>query len=142
MSADDDEELPFPGDDFGCFGCSRANPDGMGLRFRRRGDSIWGRYTIPERYRGFPGVAHGGIVSLILDEYSCAAPAYLRGTTVLTGELTVRFERPCPVEEEIEISARVTDDSHPRFLVIAAEIRRAGELVARSTGRFFPFSPR
>lgn len=135
MAAPDDQEIFFP--DFGCFGCSATNPVGLHLRFRRTGDTVYAAYTIPERYQGAPGIAHGGIVATIIDEVSCAAAAFLHGTHVVTGELSVRYLRPCPVEVPLVVTARIVGE-HPRYVVIDTEARHAETLLARSTGRFFP----
>ena len=135
MAAPDDHELFFP--DFGCFGCSATNPVGLHLRFHRTGDTVSTAYTIPERYHGAPGIAHGGILATIIDEVSCAAAAFLHGTHVVTGELSVRYLRPCPVEVPLVVTARIVAE-HPRYVVIDAEVRDEESLLARSTGRFFP----
>lgn len=131
-------ELKFPFPDGGCFGCSAANPDGLHLRFFHHGDEVRASYRIADRFHGAPGIAHGGIVATILDEFSCAAAVFLSGQRVVTGELTVRFERPCPVDEDIEVVARIASRDHPRYLLIEAEIHRSGERLVRSSGKFFP----
>jgi acyl-coenzyme A thioesterase PaaI-like protein len=133
----DVEELLFPFGDGGCFGCSKSNPHGLQLRFFRRGDEVAGVVRIPDRFHGAPGIAHGGIVATILDEFSCAAAVFLSGTRVVTGELQVRYERPCPVEREIEVRSRITSHSHARYLVVEAEIMQGGERLVRSSGKFF-----
>lgn len=130
-------ELLFPFGDGGCFGCSKANDAGLQLRFFRDGDDVRGNPTVPDRFHGAPGIVHGGIVATLLDEFSCAAAVFLAGSRVVTGELTVRYERPCPVERELEVRARVRDASHARYLVIEAEIHLDGERLVRSTGKFF-----
>ena len=132
---DESTEVTFP--DGGCFGCSASNPVGLHLRFQRRGDAVHCRYTIPEAYHGAPGIAHGGIIATIVDEVSCATAALAGGSYVVTGELTVRYLRPCAVGVPLEAKASVTG-RHARYLIIEAEVRCDGELVARSTGRFFP----
>ena len=132
------EKVSFPFDDGGCFGCSPRNGDGLQLEFARTGSEIVGTYVVPDRFHGAPGVAHGGIVATILDEYSCAAAVFLRGCRVVTGELTVRYERPCPVEKPLAIRSRVADESHPRYLVIEALVSDGDEVLVRSVGKFFP----
>lgn len=131
------EEVTFPFGDGGCFGCSKSNPDGLHLRFFRRGDEVTAAYTVPDRFHGAPGIAHGGIVATILDEFSCAAAVALGGTRVVTGELQVRYERPCPVERELTVRAAIRSTDHARYLVIEAEIFLDGERLVRSTGKFF-----
>ena len=136
MSAAADEELRFP-DDGDCFGCSRSNPGGLQMRFRRRGARVVSDHVIAEAFHGAPGIAHGGIVATLLDELSCATAHFLGGTHVVTGELCVRYERPVPVETPIAMQAEIVRTDHPRYLVIEASIHRDGEVLARSTGKFF-----
>jgi uncharacterized protein (TIGR00369 family) len=135
MTSDADGELRFPMDG-GCFGCSPSNPAGLRLAFRRRGDAVLTRYAIPERFHGAPGIAHGGIVATVLDEVSCATVFFLHDRPVVTGELAVRYHRPCPVGTVLEASARVTGE-HPRYAVVEAELRDGDTVLARSTGKFF-----
>jgi acyl-coenzyme A thioesterase PaaI-like protein len=132
----EDVELTFP-EDGGCFGCSPSNPAGLGMRFRRVRDRVVARHTIADRFHGAPGVAHGGIVATLLDEVSCAAIHFIADRWVMTGELSVRYERPCPVEAPLEIGAAITDRTHPRYWVVEAEIHHGGTRVARSRGKFF-----
>jgi acyl-coenzyme A thioesterase PaaI-like protein len=136
MPVPEDVEVTFP-DDGGCFGCSPTHPSGLNLRFRRLGERVVMRYTIAERFHGAPGIAHGGIVATILDEISCAAVTLTTDRRVMTGELTVRYEHPCPVEQPLDVLAAIVDRTHPRYWVVDAELRCAGERVARSTGKFF-----
>jgi len=131
------EELNFDEDGSGCFGCSRGNPDGLQLRFYRRGDSVVCPYTIPDRFHGAPQIAHGGIVATILDEVSCAVAFHIKGTYVVTGELSVRYEKPCPVERPLTIRASAAEQ-RPKYWIIEGEIELDGEIVARSQGKFFP----
>jgi acyl-coenzyme A thioesterase PaaI-like protein len=124
--------------DTGCVGCSPNNPTGLQLMFRREGDTLTGRYTAPKRFQGGPGTVHGGILALLLDEYSCAAGYFLTGRLLVTGSLELRYERPAHTGDELKIEARIVDDSHPRYSVIDATITHEGVTLVRSTGRFFP----
>jgi uncharacterized protein (TIGR00369 family) len=129
------EDLSFP--DSTCFGCSTSHPTGLRLRFRRDGDVVSARYTVADRFHGAPGIVHGGIVATLLDEVSCAAIFFVREQMVVTGELTVRYARPCPVDVPLDLTARVIDETS-RYLVVEGTIRRDGVELARSTGKFFP----
>ena len=135
---EDLEELRFPFGDGGCFGCSASNAAGLNLRFFRSGEQVVGNYSVADRFHGAPGIAHGGIVATILDEFSCAAAVFLENVRVVTGELAIRYEHPCPVDRKLEIRARVASREHARYLVIEAEIHCDGRRVVRSTGKFFP----
>lgn len=135
--AEGESELVFPFGDGGCFGCSKSNPAGLQLRFFRSGDEVRATYSVPERFHGAPGITHGGIVATILDEFSCAAAVFLAGTRVVTGELQIRYEKPCPVERELSVRARIRDASHARYLVVEAEIWLDDQRLVRSNGKFF-----
>jgi acyl-coenzyme A thioesterase PaaI-like protein len=123
--------------DGGCFGCSSTNPSGLQMTFRRDGERVRTPLTIADRFHGGPGIVHGGIVAAALDEISCACIHFVAGRHVFTGELTVRYERPCPVEQPLELVAEITDRSHPRYWVVVAEVAQDGTTLARSTGKFF-----
>lgn len=139
-----DPRTPPPGEepvvfdeDGGCFGCSAHNAAGLRLRFRRRGEVVVADCRVADHFHGAPGIAHGGIVATLLDEISCAAAFFTRGRRVVTGELNVRYRRPCPVEMPLHLSAQVTDAAHSRYFVVAAEVRAGDDVLAQSTGKFF-----
>ncbi|MFN8543911.1 MAG: PaaI family thioesterase [Candidatus Binatia bacterium] len=136
MNETDAQQLRFPVD-LGCFGCSPTNPLGLKASFLRRGDRVVADYTVADAYHGAPGVVHGGIVATLLDEVSCVAALFVGGVHVVTGELTVRYEAPVPVEAPIQLESWITSATHPRYLVIEATVSRAGVRLARSTGKFF-----
>ena len=60
----------FPGN---CFACSRNNMKGLRLRFWYSEKGCFTRYTIPDYMCGFTGLAHGGIIALLLDETAAYA---------------------------------------------------------------------
>lgn len=128
--------LRFPNDG-GCFGCSPSNPSGLGLRFQRRGEQVEAEYSVPDHFHGAPGITHGGIVATILDEVSCAAVVFVEDQFVVTGELTIRYEKPVPVGEVLTITAQVVDRSHPKYLIVEAHVLQGEQRLARSTGKFF-----
>src|SRR5438552_15443051 len=54
------------------------------------------------------------ILATLFDEISCAAAAWVFGWSAVTGELTVRYQHPVPVETPLQWEARVTSTAHPR----------------------------
>lgn len=132
----ENERLLFP-IDAGCFGCSPTSEAGLKLSFFRNGDEICSRYAIPNRFHGAPGVAHGGIVATLFDEVSCATVFFSTDSGVVTGELTVRYMKPCPIERELLTRGRIVDRSHEKYAVVECGLFDGDELLAKSTGRFF-----
>jgi len=131
----EDVDLSFPADG-GCFGCSPANAAGLHMRFRRRGALVYADFAVPDRFHGGPGIVHGGIIATMLDEVSCACTVFTRDQRVVTGELSVRYVRPCPVEASVRLEARGVDE-YARYLVVEDQVVKDGAVLAQSTGKFF-----
>lgn len=85
----------------GCFICGLANPIGLKMVFHedRENQQVRAELTVPESYRGYPGVVHGGIVATILDETSGRALIIHTGdinTLFATAKMEVRYRRATP----------------------------------------------
>ena len=82
-----------------CFVCGMENDHGFRLAFYETStDTVEAVATIPEHFQGYPGVAHGGIVTALLDEIAVRAatvgePDHL----MLTARMQVRFRKAVPV---------------------------------------------
>lgn len=132
MTENTNERLP---NSRGCFACGAENVSGLGLEFYRDGDLVYADVTIPGAYRGYEGVAHGGMVALLLDEVmGWAANCASRGATA-TGELNVRYRQPTPVDEPLRIEARVVRARNPLFMVEGALKKLDGTTCATGTAK-------
>jgi acyl-coenzyme A thioesterase PaaI-like protein len=104
-------------DNHRCFVCGKDNPDGLHLEFEPEGASgVRTAFVIPERFQGFAGIAHGGILTAILDE-CMVNTVWLRGGTAVTARLEVRLRRPVGVGERVTFRAEVVRESSNRFEV-------------------------
>lgn len=105
------QEIVIDYPDNGCFGCSPHNDHGMQLRFRRvsRGKAE-AHYTVPEHMQGGPGVVHGGIQAVLLDETMGVAIHQLDDPgdpQVVTVEFHLRYRRPAPVGRALIVCGEV-----------------------------------
>ena len=112
------QQMLFP--DMRCFGCGPANPKGLQLRSYPTGDGVVATFDPwPEHDNGL-GFLNGGIISTVLDCHSAAAvlwEADQRGWTAepgvdlsyVTAGLDVRFLRPSPLTNGVELTARVVE---------------------------------
>jgi len=90
-----------------CFGCGLLNPDGLQLKFEPAGDGTSvAEYEVPPRFQSWAGMAHGGIVSLMLDE-AVGWAAWHAGHPGVTGRLQVSLRRPLKLGERVRIVGRV-----------------------------------
>ncbi len=120
-----------------CFGCGGDNAGGMKLTFEQDNvhRRIVGRFVLGERYQGGGGFAHGGIIALLLDE-AMGKVCRFREVRAVTAELNIEYLKPVSVEKEITVEASEAEQNG-RNLLMVGEIRdEAGDVLARSRGRF------
>ncbi len=119
-----------------CFVCGEANPSGLGLTFWQDDETVWTEFTPDERYQGYPGIVHGGLLYAILDEVTGRA-AYLRAAWVVTARAEVRYLQPAHLGETLRFSGRIVSE-RSRALELAGEARRTADhaLVATLSGLF------
>lgn len=130
-----DGPLPLSRD---CFVCGRDNSHGFRARLERRGEEVVGRVEIPDRFQGYPGTAHGGIVAALLDEALAWATMVALRRFCVTVELSVRFARPVPTGTPLLLAARARD-GREEGIRAAGEIRsEEGEVLATGEARLAP----
>lgn len=110
------------GDNY-CFACGMDNPYGLKLNFRVEGDCFVTETTLAREYQSYTGVAHGGIVSTLLDE---AMGGYLvaLGEKAVTGRLSVRYRHPTPIGETLRIEGKI-EARRSRFVTMKATVALA-----------------
>lgn len=87
-----------------CFVCGVQNPVGLNLSFYEDHESdpkqVRADIVIPDRYQGYPGVAHGGVLAAILDELAGRA-VLIDGSDddlMMTLKMELRYRLPTPTE--------------------------------------------
>lgn len=125
-----------------CFGCGAQNLAGLQLVFHRQGEEIWAEYTPEERFQGFPGVLHGGVLATMLDE-TLSRAAVFAGQWMMTARLEVRYRRAAPLGRPLRVSARPTrvraKTVSARGAVVLADEPEI--ILAEAEGVFLPVSP-
>lgn len=90
-----------------CFGCGQLNEQGLRLKFEPGPESSAAAdYDVPERFQSWAGMAHGGIVALMLDE-AVGWAAWHAGHPGVTGRLQVSYRRPMKLGEQVRIVGQV-----------------------------------
>jgi uncharacterized protein (TIGR00369 family) len=125
-----------------CFGCGPGHPTGLHIRCFKTDGGVVSPVLVERRYEGPPGAAHGGIVAAYLDEILAGAVVRATGRVAVTGELTVRYVRPVPIETPLVGGARVVAE-HGRYADVEGRIERldSAEVLASGRGRFFFLKP-
>jgi uncharacterized protein (TIGR00369 family) len=103
-------------DDHFCFACGRNNPNGLQLKFTYPQPGTCRAEFVPgQKYQGWSGILHGGIISTLLDEALAHAVGGAEGgggaSGAVTAELTVRFKKPVRIGSKIILSGKVEKDN-------------------------------
>ena len=125
-----------------CFACGKDNPESMRLRFtqNKAEGTVTSRLRLHKRYAGPPGYCHGAIIATVLDE-AMAKLNKLHGVTAVTGELSVNYLRPVPLEQPLKVEARETTVKGRRRFREGAITNKSGEVLALGKGVFITIDP-
>ncbi len=120
-----------------CFACGTANPIGLNLQFYRSGEAVCSDITLEKIYEGWESLAHGGIVSTLLDEVMSWAIMYSKKAFLVTRNMKIKYIRPVLIGTPMTVTGHMTDDSEPPKIRAKAEIRDdKGRLYVRSSAEF------
>ncbi len=95
-----------------CFACGLQNPFGLHLEFFDNGvDEVTCEYTITERFQGYPGIAHGGVVAAVLDEVigrvsMIGNPMHF----MMTATMELKYRQSVPLNTPLKIISRKIKD--------------------------------
>ena len=93
-----------------CFVCGQKSDVGLKLDFKldKNSRSATCETVLSDKYRGWAGFVHGGIIASMLDGamvYACKSI----DLDCMTAELTIRYKKPVPLNKQIKIIAQVKD---------------------------------
>jgi acyl-coenzyme A thioesterase PaaI-like protein len=112
----DENQTPIPilkGHD--CFACGTNNPIGLKLKFYRQDSYICSNVTLTRNHVGWQNMAHGGIISTLLDEVMSWTVIYFKKCFSVTRRMGVRYLRPVPVEVPLTVKGMIiSDEGHRR----------------------------
>lgn len=118
-----------------CIVCGAANERGLRLDFALAKDGrVQATFYCDTAYEGFPGVLHGGTVSLLLDG-AMTNCLFAHGHNAVTGELKIRFLHPVITDRGATVRAWIERTSPPYHL-LKAEVIQDEEVKARAIGKF------
>ncbi len=131
----------LPIDDGRCFACGPFAADGLHLRFAPAGaDAVRAEITLPPRFQGWRGIAHGGIVMMLLDE-AMAHACGLVGERGMTAAMDLRFRAPVPLGRPLVVTGSVRWKRHKVIALAATIALPDGTVLAGGEGSFVSAGP-
>jgi len=123
-----------------CFACGTANPIGLQMNFYRQGNGICSDMTLGEYHVGWENIAHGGIISTMLDEVMSWAVLYFKRSFFVTRKMEIKYVRPVPVGKPLTVRGSISGNAHTagreKVRAKGRIVDEDGHLLARSTGEF------
>jgi acyl-coenzyme A thioesterase PaaI-like protein len=135
-----------------CFGCGPSNPNGLRLKSYLRDGVITATFRPWAEHDNGVGYLNGGIITTVLDCHSAAAvvsEAHARGWLPLGGAalpfvtagIDVRFRRPAPLHDPVELRAEITAASEAE-MSCSVEMVFDGKQRATATATWKRWRPR
>jgi len=118
-----------------CIFCNAAKSLGLELRWIDGAEGEIGvQFRCDDRFQSYPGVVHGGVISLLFDGVMTNR-LFAEGKTAVTGELKVRYVESVPIGRDLVLSARIVQ-SRPPYHRLEADLRCKGRILAKAAAKF------
>lgn len=111
------------------------NPVAPPLHIERSSEGrAWSSFHLGPAYEGPPGLVHGGVSALLLDQL-CGEAAAAGGVPGMTGRLTLHYRRPTPLGQ-LSAEAWVDDTDGVKTMVRGAVRDPEGRTTVEAEGLF------
>lgn len=122
---------------YNCFACGTENPIGLNLHFRKDGDYVCADVILGGNYEGWENMAHGGIVSTLLDEVMSWTVIYFKKVFFVTRNIEVKFRRPVPLNQSITVRGKIVRHDNNRMISAESMIQdKDDNILARGKATF------
>ena len=141
-SATDYEQLPNS-TAHNCFGCSPVNSSGLQMKFFTNQDMVISNITIPDHLCGWSNIAHGGVLTTVLDEIMSWAALHFLKRITMTKSMNIEFIKPVYIRCPLKAEGKVLKQTDRHSAVMEGVLYNdKGVVCAKSTADFAVFSPK
>ena len=103
-----------------CFACGELNEHGLRLQLHLEERRSWTEFTLVDRFEGWRGVTHGGIIATILDEVMAWA-LVAEDNWGVTARMSIEFKRSVPIGTAVRAAGWIVR-SRRRLVDTAGEV--------------------
>lgn len=123
-------------DDNHCFACGDLNPEGLHMEVFRDNGRARAEVTLRQVHQGWRDMAHGGLVSTILDEIMAHAVVD-QEPQAATVEMKVRFRSRVPLDRALITEGWIVRQDKRRVMAQGLlKLKESGEVLAKSEAKF------
>lgn len=120
-----------------CFACGTENPIGLNMQFYHMDDMVCSDITLKKNHEGWENMAHGGIISTLLDEVMSWTVLYFKRTFLVTRKMDMKYIKPVPLGVPLTARGKILDEAGAPKIIIRGEIvDDQKKLLVRSRGEF------
>ncbi len=116
-----------------CFVCGVDNHTGLRMKFYDlEPGTVEATYTVPDRFQGYPGVVHGGIIASMMDEVM--GRVFMGGGIdrfMVTAELKIRYRKPVPTGIPLTLRGKAVSDNGRIARAEGTILNADGEILAQ-----------
>jgi uncharacterized protein (TIGR00369 family) len=121
-----------------CFACGTANPIGLNLEFYASDNKVITEITLSRYHVGWSDIAHGGIISTILDEVMSWTILFFKRCFFVTRKLEIKYIKPVNTGVTLVASGSILSCCEDeKILTVTGELRdKDNTLLAKAKGEF------
>ncbi|HKI50166.1 MAG TPA: PaaI family thioesterase [Desulfobacteria bacterium] len=120
-----------------CFACGTDNPIGLNMQFYRMDDMVCSDITLGRNHEGWENMAHGGIISTLLDEVMSWTVMVFKRTFLVTRKMDIKYIKPVPLGAPLTARGKILNETGNSKIDIRGEIVDAQRsLLVRSRAEF------
>ena len=113
------------------------------MKFFADRDTVFSDIIIPEHLCGWSNIAHGGVLTTILDEIMSWAALHFLKRITMTRSMSIDFIKPVYIRNPLRAQGRVLEKTGKHEAVMEGVLYNdKGDACAKSTANFAIFSPK
>ncbi|HVN24041.1 MAG TPA: PaaI family thioesterase [Syntrophorhabdales bacterium] len=118
-----------------CFFCG-PHGDGLKMRIQVKDGTIFSDFALDPKFQGYDNLAHGGIVSGILDEVMWWTIFVLTGKITVTRKMETEFLMPVRCGAPYKVTAKLLQQRHGNMYISGVIEDGEGKTVTRANALF------
>ena len=123
-----------------CFVCGEKNQNGLQAKFYYDGQKAVSEVVALDKFEGYHGIYHGGIISTMLDEIMIKAILAV-DIYVVTAEMTIRFKKPVNIGDHLKFTGWVVNNKKKIYFAEGEVVNQNSEVCANASGKYIEVKP-